>query len=335
MKEYQLETRFIQLVKNIHVDRELLGRSHEFPFNGFTVVFRLPSLHEVVDTANSEYLDAASVATYVHAVDGAQVPRTVNIHRIYAIVRKDQPVNFSDAVLAASDAPEETLTDQDVKTFDEIYLEARSIGGRATAHWLNLLRWRVRNFRIGRPDLMQDTIGVAETYDVETGVRLNLRYPKMTFAPFQSVTLTHWTEAEELLKSESDVPAYISLLQDAEDCFDRGDYRRTLIDLAVSMEVLMRTKVLNALPDTLDRDIRAVIEQANISQYANKWFPNLLDDNEKQLYRKGKLNTALTSLFDARNKIMHMAEEDRATEPECQRFIALAERIALLAENLR
>jgi hypothetical protein len=85
----------------------------------------------------------------------------------------------------------------------------------------------------------------------------------------------------------------------------------------------MRTPVLRSLPSDLDPGIREMVELANINQYVKKFFPTLL--SEEGRVRLKKLTTELSSLFSARNKIMHMAEEDRASAANCNRFSSVAE----------
>ena len=52
-------------------------------------------------------------------------------------------------------------------------------------------------------------------------------------------------------------------------------------------------------------------------------FPNLLSEEGRVSLKK--LTKELSSLFNARNKIMHMAEEDRASAANCSRFSSVAE----------
>jgi hypothetical protein len=63
----------------------------------------------------------------------------------------------------------------------------------------------------------------------------------------------------------------------------------------------------------------------NISQYVTKFFSELLTEEGRALYQP--LNKHLTSLFDARNKIMHMNNHERANSEQCIRFIELAKKL--------
>ncbi len=77
---------------------------------------------------------------------------------------------------------------------------------------------------------------------------------------------------------------------------------------------------MNKVPLELDADMRQMLEEANINQYLRKFVPNLLAEKRRTVF-KALVNDHLNSLFDVRNKIMHMAREDRATAENCIRFI--------------
>jgi hypothetical protein len=139
-----------------------------------------------------------------------------------------------------------------------------------------------------------------------------------------AVTVEKWETVRAALESSEEVPIHIKFFDDAQESLSRHEYRRSILDLAIACEIFMRTLVLQRLPADLDQDVRAMVEDANINQHVRKLFPNVLTAEGGRKF-KALANGQLGSLFDVRNKIMHMAKEDRATGENCIRFIKTAE----------
>lgn len=98
-----------------------------------------------------------------------------------------------------------------------------------------------------------------------------------------------------------------------------------MIDIAIACEVFLRSRVLFALPAGIPAAIITSIESTNVSQFVAKFFPDLLNACGKSEFKP--LSKELTSLFDARNKIMHMDNNERSTSDQCVRFIALTKKL--------
>jgi hypothetical protein len=115
---------------------------------------------------------------------------------------------------------------------------------------------------------------------------------------------------------------------DAEERISVGDYRRALMDLAMSCETFLRYKVLHSLPSKLKPAIVTHLEEANIRQYLTKFFPELLDKDEQRQFKKLKSN--LHSLFDRRNKLVHLGKGDGVDEQLCLRFVKVTDELLSL-----
>ena len=92
------------------------------------------------------------------------------------------------------------------------------------------------------------------------------------------------------------------------------------MDAAVAAETYMRTTVEVGLPADLDASLRKYINDANIRQLVEKFFPERLDTAQANTYKK-TIRSNLHKLFDDRNDIMHLGQREGLTESYCQRII--------------
>ncbi len=90
----------------------------------------------------------------------------------------------------------------------------------------------------------------------------------------------------------------------------------------------MRAIVIDRLPVALDSRLVAYIEEANISQYINRFVPESLGEEAKKKF-KG-LKSELFSLFERRNKLMHLGSNEGIDKSSCNRFISVTKKLTSL-----
>ena len=110
------------------------------------------------------------------------------------------------------------------------------------------------------------------------------------------------------------------LLHDANHCIDVDDFRRAIVDLCMACEVFLRTAVVGALPTGVQKEAVRLIEEANINQFITHLFPALLADGARELYATS-IKKVLSTLFDKRNKLMHVASQDGVNRETCEKFL--------------
>ncbi|CAE6803307.1 hypothetical protein R75461_05293 [Paraburkholderia nemoris] len=330
-KEIQLESKHRFQINNLTVEFALMGKSHVFPYKDATVTITLPKAESIAEHPDEFYI----AGTSSYRMEGEKkVLLTVNVGVVNVSVKPGESVALPSVVLGKNPIGA-ALIPEDVKPrLKEIGERTDDIASNAFEYWLTVMRWRCDNHRIGRPPLpgpnilWQNFLLDAESKQIVWSIAGQIR-----IVSHREVTTTGWADTQASLQACEEVPVYILLLNDAREYFLRHEYRRAIIDLAIACEVFMRTIVLRTLPKNLDADMRAMIEEANINQYRKKFLPNLLT-KEGQVALK-KLNEAhLNSLFDARNKIMHVAKDDRATNENCTRFIKATATLFEMEKNI-
>jgi DNA polymerase III delta prime subunit len=151
----------------------------------------------------------------------------------------------------------------------------------------------------------------------------------------RAVSLQEWQDIQQKLSTQSYPPTYIEHKHDAEEYIELGDYRRALVDLATACELFLRTVVLRSLPDGLGPNLREAIEQDNISQYFNRFFPKTISEAARQQYKKkqyGKNNMPkeLGSLFKRRNDLLHSGNASSVNREVCERFLKMTKDLLAL-----
>jgi hypothetical protein len=205
----------------------------------------------------------------------------------------------------------------------------QTIAENAFDAWLRVLRWKSNNGHIGRPILVGPESGWG-TYLIEenTGHRFWAATRTLHGPPGQALTLVEWSDAAHALSSGVFSPVHYDLLFDAIEHFQIEDFQRSIVDSAVACESYMRAKVMQTVPLGLGDSIRKYIDEANIRQVLNRFFPEILTE-EKRAKLKG-INSMLHQLFDARNTILHSGHKADLTLSECQRYLEATQTLIAL-----
>jgi hypothetical protein len=91
----------------------------------------------------------------------------------------------------------------------------------------------------------------------------------------------------------------------------------------ITFITFLRFSVLQSLPTDLNSKLSVYIEAANISQYINHFFPDIIDEAAKEQFKK--LKSDLHSLTNRRNDLVHMGKDDGIDEKLCLRFLKVTQ----------
>ena len=158
--------------------------------------------------------------------------------------------------------------------------------------------------------------------DADNGHSLWASTLMFTVPRYRVITQDEWNSIQSSLDAQEFPPIYSALKHDAQENMGRSNYRSALIELAMTCEIFLRSMVLKRLPSSLSSTLVVAIEEVNISQYVAKHFRALV--TEKDEVNFGKLSKELTSLFDKRNKLLHMGKSEGVTKENCERFLRVA-----------
>lgn len=301
--------------RNLAISCDIIGKKHCFKYDDAIVSIHLPGSSDV--NRGEGYDQMITIGTRKADTDKIL---TYKIEKIDVEVELKKDILLNKEVLNKNANAFELIIEEEQTKLDEVAERHKEIAERAYRYWLSILRWVVDDYRIGRAAVLDHNSGWGtHLKTTDTNHTVWLQSTIILVSRYETITTDHWQEAQQKLNRLEDTPVYISLKHDAEEYFYRGEYRRSLIDMAVSCETFLRSTVLRKLPNNLQTDFVTMIEEANIHQYINKFFKNLIREEDRAWYKKIKKD--IESLFDKRNKVVHMGSEEGLNKEKCERYL--------------
>jgi hypothetical protein len=305
--------------RNLIVVPELLGQSHIFTFEEREITISLPGADKLPDEPGDDDSPGQGLTFSERRLqDGQRQIRKVNVHNVDVTVSIPGNAAIPEEALTRPVKATELFSEQQQKYLDKLLSEYGDISRRAFDLWIRTLRWKADNWRIGLPEIYGAKTGwstylrVKDTQkDLWVGDHISVVLAE------KAVTTPIWDETSDILSSGQTPPIFYDLLYDAMAHLDRGDLRRTVLDAAISAETYMRIIVRQGLPPGLDDPLQTYINDANIRQVANKFFPARLDAQQKRRYKTIASN--LHRMFDDRNDIAHSGHKEGLTAQYCQK----------------
>lgn len=303
-----------------------MGQVVLFERGGSTVTIKTPSIERV-----GERHDRGALATCGawNSKSGEVIHYIVRAIDVHVDVTAEIPVPSE--VLQHRPNAYELIPSSIQEELKQTATKCTECADSAFEYWVSLLRWVSGSHQICRDARVGNSSGWS-TYlaDSATGSEVWTEGQPIAISACSTVTEKAWSKVNELAVAGIDPPIYAMLLGDALDCIDNGDFRRALVDLSVSCEVFLRSRVIAALPPGTSQQVIRILEEANINQFVAHLFPELLDQAALAAF-KASIKQDLSSLFDKRNKLMHVAQIHGVTEENCRRFAATAQRLFALS----
>ena len=294
---------------------DVMGATHRFIFDGSAIEVTLPSEERAAPSSKRDQVASAG-----------PIDPTTNKPKYYSVAKVDVAAHLNCSVVLPSQILNVPPTAFDLVTDDTkeiLKTEIQKHGElaiRAFNHWISIVQWVAADFRIGRGRFnsvqsgwgthMQE-VGSLKTVWVEGGA---FKVPLHS-----TITVEHWREIDVKLQAGSTPPIHTVLRLEAEYFFSLRDFRRSLMDTAIACETFLRSKVLTTIPAGLMPMQLDQIEKANIAQYVNQLFPEILDVEAGKKY--DKIKPELNSLFAKRNDLFHRGNREAATAENCLRFL--------------
>ena len=301
-----------------------MGSEHRFVFENSMFAIKIPSIDQV--DRGQGYDEVASVGAR-RVVDNE--PLEFHIHKVDVEVSIPVIVSIPSEVLDRPANAYDLFSNEEQKRLNKIAEQHQSIAEKAFEYWIRIVRWVCDDPRLGR-DQIEDFHSGWSTYLIgeESGTKIWIQGLVLHVRGYKTLRLEEWNEIQSRLSQGSQPPIYVELKHDAEENIRLGDYRRSLVDMAIACETFLRIAVLQTLPSELNTKLAEYIEEANVSQYINKFFPEIIDEATNKQFKK--LKSDLSSLFDRRNKLMHMGKDDGIDEKLCLRFLKVTQELVSL-----
>lgn len=317
-----METRTLKSCSKFETPRfaaspDVIGKRHEFRFENASITLLLPTTDEV-DCGNTH--ESAAITAARRSSDNE--PLEFSIHKVEVVVAADFVFSVPMGALQQSPNAFDLFTVDQHKRLDGAVSQHQRRAEGAFQHWARIMQWVCDDHRIARDNASGcKSRSLAYLVDVETDHRVWCHPAMYTIPGCRRVEPREWLAAQEALADGALPPIHIELKHEALAQMEHGDYRRAILDMAVACETYLRSIVVQQLPSNLNSRIATYIEEGNISQFVNKFVPELLSEDGKREFKR--LKKMLFRLFDRRNKLMHSGAYNNLTHEECHRFAAL------------
>jgi len=249
-----------------------------------------------------------------------------DVHRVSVTADLEKTALIAPESLERPPVLYDLYKDTERQRMEELCQEHRKVSEAGFQHWLSVLRWKLDDFRIGRSILLKHESGWGTyLHDKESQHSIWISTGVFVVEGSCVVDAEKWRTAAAYLQTAKPPPIYASVRYDAQESLSHGDYRKSLIELAMACELFLRQMVLQRLPEELSSTLVEAIEELNINQYVSKHFRDILSEAGQREF--GKLSAELSSLFSKRNKLLHMGESGPATRENCERFLRATRRL--------
>jgi hypothetical protein len=311
------------ITRNLAITPDLLGLSHEFRFEKGQVRVELPTADNSMEDMTRD--QRLSLLSYKEE-DGRKVPTRIWVNSVDVLVRLNNGVSVPEQVLTRHPNAYELLSEEQQRQLNQLAETHGDIAEKAFDVWLRTLRWKSNNGTIGRPEVHGYESGWS-TYllNDETKWRFWASPHVLTVPPGKPITLAEWQEVQEVLERSQEPPVCIDLMFDGMEHLNVGDLQRSVVDLAVACEAYMRARVMQNLPGGLTEAVKRYIDEANIRQVLNHFFPEILSEEQKNLLKS--INSSLQQLFNARNAILHSGYKEDLTTTECNKYLDTTQKL--------
>ncbi|WP_198118383.1 hypothetical protein [Massilia rhizosphaerae] len=330
-KELQLRSWNRFITRNFEIEPELIGKFHKFQFANATVTIRLPKKSQV--DRPSRFDQIASRSAY-RVIEGIEVPLYYHVHKVDVEVNLGAVATLNPAVLTQHCNAYELVTPDVQEQLNSYCVNHQVLAAQAFEYWLSVLRWTSDNYSIGRYEVTENNSGWSTyLHDVASNRKIWIGTTVIKVPGSKPFSIENWRKSALRLRKGAKAEPYITILHEAEEYLDRGEYRRSLIDMAVATELYIRRIVMSRLPETLNSYLIDKIERVGISEFSEKIFPESL--NEIGLNKLDNIKKDLKALFTTRNQVMHMADYNVATEELCKKFLNATKALLGLSEFIK
>ena len=294
-------------IDGLYLSQDLLGASHYLDYKGYSVEIRIPSSNEThkLRTAGS------------HTIDGEERPFLSQVKKVDVYIEIPKALECINTKDENNVNPNHKLTGCEP---DKLISEFTSASISAFRFWIDIVRLITQDYNIGLRSRRPTTHDSASIVYGDSEKRIcSGAFCVTSKIVDHGIESEAWSKIQDELKKGTSLPIHFQFLIDANHALEDNRLKSCIIDLAMACETYLRFSVFDVLGECPE-DVKSSMELANINAFTNGYFKNRVVSSHKAKYDKLKKDH-LGSLFDARNKLVHMGEVKRVSRENCERFI--------------
>lgn len=303
---------------NFDVVTSITGKSHDFVFETYSVSIKIPSQEMTSDEA---------IILKTRKDDGT--PLEYSVSRVDVFVEVKDDVSVPQEASNTTNVIKDVFSENESADLDSTIAKYSDISMRAFLYWIDILRWSANNSSIGTGSSISIGSSSHETgfgthlVDKETCNRIYIASTCIRVSLTKAVTDDEWDLSQNRVTDGIQLPMHIGFYHDAKESMRLNCPERAIVELALACENYLRYSVFTLLPKTLREDFVEFVEEANINQFLNRFFKkSIAPENVSEF---NKIKKEVSSLFDRRNKYMHMGKAKELTRERFQRYVNATE----------
>lgn len=200
-----------------------------------------------------------------------------------------------------------------LRSLDNFTRRYEKIADSAFERWVDVLRWKTGIGTIcAYHENKQKSHWGTYLHDASTNKPFYCPPHRFTVKWRKPISKRDWRLAQICLEHKTDVPIWHLYIAEACQKRDIDDVRGFILDLAISVEIVVRTVVKTYITNCASSDFEEAVGRIGIGQIIGKWA----DINRKnRRWKNLKSEIRLVKLvIDERNGIMHRGVKPRISE---------------------
>lgn len=313
--------------RGLNISPSLAGTVHAFRFQGCNIEVRVPNR-----PAASESWDKGS-AIYCRSWrtrKGRKHPCAYDVRRVSLVL--DTNVTRSIREDAIGRVNTQLFSKRDAGRLQKFSERHAEMLDKAFLYWASVVRWKCQSYSIMHS---RDDLGISDSrlYLVEyPTMQRFFATPYVVQGAWKSpITKREWTAVQEALRLQEVVPLWQLSIGEAHHRYSSGDSRGAILELAISVEVLVRHLVQRFLSESAPSDFRKMVSRIGLRQLLDKWGG--VGFERKAWASFASIKKDILEVITVRDSIMHRGNIEEISRSDFQRYSAAVQSFAVSGEK--
>lgn len=299
-KKVRISSRYQQVfqIANLAVLPDVLGLRHNFKFEEkYNISIIIPDGKDEVTIKEQEEINPfRSYAIPISSKDNKP-----SKYYIYSVVLTIDGLDFDIPYGASIDKNQkDSYFDENETNFfnneaDKLYLCA----DRAINYWLRVVIWKKRGYSIALNRFGRSIIDGGHLFnnEINSSFYSPLISRTISIRPWHTLTRDDFVEIDCALINGKNPPVWHEYIASAEQKLVHGDLNSAFINLAISLESIIRNYIDRKLPSDISDGVREILRKQNIGY--------IVDNSEKLSMPKIFNKSEIKNIIAERNNLMH------------------------------
>jgi hypothetical protein len=287
---------------DLEIAPSLAGMMHEFEHHGYRIKIQLPNRPRRSDWSNENArmqcrrYRQRSTRIYPVSFSVNSVDLTIETEKIRKIPRK-----------SLGTVDHSLFSAQQLRSLDNFASRFEAIADSAFERWVDVLRWKTDIPTIcAYRENKQKSHWSTYLYDASTDERFYCSPHRITAWLQKPISKKRWRSAAECLETNVEVPIWHLYVSEACQKRDLQDDRGFILNLAISVESVIRTVMNTYIVSFASSDFERMVGRLGITGIIERWEKINHENMRWKNFKKEK--KIVKEVIKERNDVMHKGE---------------------------